>query len=100
MTHKVVGSPPQALLTGWMASCLHWAGGWRHNPLIPSSPVESRALGSSGHLLAELLWTGFAGEGGGEPSFSGGLRMVFWRSVEELLGSQLIGALSNLGYQP
>ena len=54
--------------------------------MIPSSPVESRAPGSSGHLLAELLWTGFAGEDGGEPSFSGGLRVVFWRSVEELLG--------------
>lgn len=58
----------------------------RRRETQPSGPFQRDPVGSSGHLLAELLQAGFLGVGGGEPSFSGGLCVIFWRSVEEQQG--------------
>ena len=59
-------------------------------PSGPFQPPEAGARGCSGRLLAELLRVASRGRGlcwcGGEPSFSGGLRVIFRRTGEELLG--------------
>lgn len=49
----------------------------RRRETQPSGPFQRDPVGSSGHLLAELLRAGFSGAGGGEPSFSGGLCVIF-----------------------
>ena len=68
-------------------------------PSGPFQPPEAGARGCSGRLLAELLRAASPGRGlcwcGGDPSFSGGLRVIF---PEDWGGTA--GPPGILGYQP